>query len=236
LEVVVTIEFMEAVSGVEKDVTIRSLVACETCKGTGAKDGKTTSCTACKGSGRVTRAQRTPFGVIQTAAACAECHGRGAKPETTCSACNGNGVRAANRSISMRIPAGIGDGETIRLNGEGEAAPHGGSAGDLYVHVRVKSHPVFRRNANDVLSEERIPFSMFVLGGTATIETVDGTGDLHIPSGTQSGTVFKLRGHGIPFLHGHGRGDQLVTVIPEVPKKLSKEQKKLLEQLRDAEL
>lgn len=233
VEVHLTIDFMEAVRGVTKDIHLRVLTACAACSGSGAEKGKTKTCTTCKGQGRVARTQRTPFGMIQTAAVCQDCHGHGSVPEQKCVACSGAGVMAENRTLAVQIPAGIGDRETIRLSGQGEAAPHGGGPGDLYVHIRVGSHPRFRRTENDVLSEEFVPLSVFLLGGTVNVETVDGAGELRVPNGTPSGTIFKLRGHGFPYLHGHGRGDHLVTLQPEIPKKLSREQKKLLEQLKE---
>lgn len=141
-------------------------------------------------------------------------------------------MAAQNRTLSLQIPAGISDGETIKLRGQGEAAPFGGATGDLYVHIRVASHPRFQRDGNHILSEEHIPLTTLLLGGTVQIETADGNGELRIPAGTASGTAFKLRGYGFPFLHGHGKGDHLVTVIPEISKKLTKEQKKLLEELK----
>ena len=232
VEVTIRLDFLEAVHGVEKEISLRVLGSCADCKGSGAVGGKTITCSVCRGQGRVTRAQRTPFGTIQTAVACTECGGRGNKPETRCPSCNGAGVKPENRTLSVRIPAGISDGESIRLSGQGEAAGRGGSAGDAYVHMRVGAHPRFRRSGNDVLSEELVPFSLLTLGGTISTETVDGKGDLRIPTGTSAGTVFKLRGVGIPFLHGRGRGDHLVTVVPDVPKKLTKEQKRLLEELK----
>lgn len=232
IETTVSIDFMDAIKGVERELSLRVLASCSACKGTGAEGAKTISCTACQGSGRVTRAQRTPFGVIQTAATCAECHGRGAKPQKNCAVCSGNGIQPEQRELSVRIPQGISSGETIRIQGQGEAAPYGGKTGDLYVHVRVSSHPRFRREGNDILSEEYIPLSTFPLGGTIAVETVEGPGELHIPAGTPSGTVFKIRNYGAPSVHGRGRGDHLVTVAPEIPKKLSKEQKKILEDLK----
>ncbi len=233
VETHVTIDFMDAVRGITKDIHLRILTTCATCRGSGAEGGKTKTCTTCKGQGRVTRAQRTPFGMIQTAVACQDCHGRGTIPEKKCETCDGSGITPQNRALAVQIPAGIGDGETIRIQGQGEAAPHGAGTGDLYVHIRVGSHPRFRRAENDVLSEEYVPLSIFLLGGTVTVETVEGPGELRVPSGTPAGTVFKLRSQGFPFLHGHGRGDHLVTLQPEIPRKLSKEQKKLLEQLKD---
>ncbi len=232
VEVRVEITFMEAVRGTEKTVSYRALTACEACGGSGAEKGsKTVSCPACKGSGRVTRLQQTILGSFQTVAACEKCRGTGSVPERTCPSCHGNGVIGANRTFSVSIPAGIDDGESIRVSGSGEAAPHGGAAGDLYVHVRVKVDSRFTREGNDVVSEAYAPMSAFALGGKIDVETVDGPVELKVPAGTDAGTVFRLRGKGIPYLRSHSRGDHLVTLKPEIPKKLSREQRKLLEGL-----
>jgi molecular chaperone DnaJ len=233
IEVTVKIAFLDTVKGVATPLTLRALSQCERCKGNGAEPGsKTVTCATCGGSGRVTQAQRTPFGVFQSVVSCADCHGSGSRPEKRCSECDGSGAKTQNRSIRVDIPAGIADGESINLSGMGEAAAYGGATGDLYVHVRVMSHPVFRREGQDVLSEQHAPYSTFTLGGEVQVDTVDGKGSLHVPAGTTPGTVFKLRGLGIPFLRSRGRGDHLVTLVPDVPKKLTKEQRKLMEDLR----
>lgn len=236
IETSVDIDFLEAVHGVIKPVTLRVHQACHECKGTGANGGTTKTCQVCGGRGQVQHAQRTPFGVFQSLMSCAECGGAGRIPESPCTACAGKGVVVQNKTLQVHIPQGIADGETVRIQGEGEVAERGGKAGDLYVHVRVRAHPHFVREGNDVRSEERVPSSVFFLGGKVDIRTVDGQGTLSVPAGTQPGTVFTLRGHGMPYLHSRSRGDQLVTLLPDVPKKLSREQKKLLEDLRDAGL
>lgn len=231
LEATVDIGFMDAVNGVVKPLEIRALAACETCQGNGGEGSKT--CTECSGQGRVTRQQQTPLGVIQTATACQACHGRGTVPEKKCHTCDGTGIHARNKTLNIQIPAGIATGETIRLQGQGEAAPYGGAVGDLYVHVRVASHAHLRREGSDILSEEQVPISTLLLGGTVTIETVQGAGDLKIPAGTAAGTVFRLRNHGMPSLHNRSKGDHLVTVMPNIPTKVSREQKKIIEQLKE---
>jgi molecular chaperone DnaJ len=173
------------------------------------------------------------FGVIQTVGTCPTCHGLGKKFDQQCSICNGSGVTREKRKMSVRIPAGITDGATIRVTSEGEAGERGHEAGDLYVHVCIKSDPRFTRDGDDVTSETFVPFADAALGTTVPVETVDGRVELKIPAGTQPGTVLKLKGKGITHLRSGGRGDHLVTVIVEVPKKLSKKQKELLEKLRD---
>jgi len=233
VETALNIGFMEAFQGVNKDIPLRIQTTCESCGGSGAqKDANTVTCAECKGQGSVVRAQRTPFGTFQHSSVCTSCNGKGSKPDKICTACNGLGVSVQTKTIRIQIPPGIDNGETIRLSGSGEVAPHGGAAGDLYVNVRVTKHPLFERRGNDILSDAYVPITAFALGGKVEIETVEGMVDLNVPSGTQSGTVFKLRGKGFPYLHGRGRGDHLVTIHPNVPKNLSREQKRLLEDLK----
>jgi molecular chaperone DnaJ len=234
VETTLNLSFMEAFRGVNKDIPLRIQTTCESCKGSGALEGsKTVTCSECKGQGSVVRAQRTPFGTFQHSTVCAICQGKGSRPENICSSCSGNGVYIQTKTIQIQIPAGIDDGETVRVSGSGEVAPHGGSAGDLYVHVRVTKHPKFVRRGNEVLSDAYIPMTAFALGGKVDIETVEGKVELKVPTGTQSGTVFKLRGKGFPYLHGRGKGDHLVTLYPDIPTKLSREQKKLLDELSE---
>lgn len=232
IEVRMDISFDEAFRGTEKQAQIRMQAVCSECEGSGcAKGSNKITCTACKGQGRVTRVQQTPFGAFQSSSTCETCRGSGSTPERPCTACNGIGVRTETRTIPFRIPAGINDGETIKIPGSGEAPAYGGQSGDLYVHIRVSAHPDFLRKGNDVFSSAFLPMTPFFLGGEVEIRTMEGPVSLKIPAGTQSGTVFKLRGKGFPYLHGHGRGDHSVTVYPDIPKKLTREQKKLIEEL-----
>ncbi|MCW1892429.1 MAG: molecular chaperone DnaJ [Candidatus Uhrbacteria bacterium] len=232
-EIAVTLSFLESFTGVTKQVSLRMHVACAACSGSGAEPGsKIATCSTCHGQGRVMRVQQTPFGAFQTAATCSACHGQGKMPEKACKACGGEGKKVEEKTISFSIPAGISDGETLKISGSGEAGSHGTPAGDLYVHIRVSKDSRFVREGNDVMSEVFIPYSTCALGGSATIDVVGGSADLVIPSGTQSGTVLKMKGKGFPFLHGHGRGDHHVTVYPDVPVRPSKDQKKALEELK----
>lgn len=234
VETTVNVDFMDAVRGAKRTVQLRVQSSCGRCAGSGAETGsRLTACSACGGAGKITQAQRTPFGTFQSVAVCNQCHGTGKVPEKVCTGCRGAGVTVQNRALDLEIPAGIGDGETIKLAGQGEAAPYGGASGDLYVHMRVASHPKFAREGNNVLSEEAAPFTMFLLGGTVGIGTVDGTVELQVPAGTRSGTAFKLRGQGIPFLRSRTRGDHLVTLVADVPKRLTREQKGLVERMRE---
>lgn len=233
VETSVTIDLMEAFKGVQKDLHLRMNVKCSSCEGSGAEKGsKRVSCKTCQGQGRVIRMQQTPFGAFQTAVPCSACEGVGTIPEKVCSSCKGKGIVVSEKSLRVQIPAGIDDGETIRITGEGESAPFGGGAGDLFVRVQVKSDARFEREGNHIRTQKFVPMSLFMLGGTIAIQTIDGTAELSIPSGSAAGTEFRMKGYGFSSLHGKGRGDHYVTLQPEIPKKLSREQKELLEQLK----
>lgn len=233
VETTVNIEFMEAFHGVQKEIKLRMNVSCQSCGGIGAEKGsKRVSCTSCHGQGRTVRLQQTPFGAFQTAVPCGACEGVGTVPEKICPECKGKGIINSEKLIKLEIPQGIDDGETIRVSNAGESAPHGGSTGDLYVHVRVKSDARFERQGNDMRSTSARPMSLFALGGTTFVETVDETVELHIPAGTVSGTEFRIKGKGFTSLHGKGRGDHYVVLHPEVPKKLTREQKDVLEEMK----
>ena len=234
VEAVLDVDFLHAVHGTTTSFTSRLQATCDACTGSGASQGsKTITCEACGGKGQIRRNQRTPFGVVQTAAACETCHGRGSKPEKICGSCGGSGVTLKNRTMNIQIPAGINDGETMKIAGQGEAAPFAGTPGDLYVRIRVKKHPVFERDRHDISSTVSAPVSIFFLGGTVDVETVDGTERIGVPAHTHPGTIFKIGGKGVPFLHSKSRGDHLVTLVPDAPRKLTREQKKLIEELRN---
>jgi molecular chaperone DnaJ len=225
------ITFVESAFGTDKDIRVYKTMACGECHGSGAEKGsKKTECAQCGGRGQIRRAQQTILGTIQTQSTCPRCDGTGSVPEKNCHACHGSGTVKGDREISLKIPAGIADGETLRVTGEGEAAPHGGRAGDLYLTVRVKPDPRFERDGFDVGSYADIPVSLAALGGETEVETVDGTVTVKIAPGTQPGTQLRLKGKGITHLRGHGRGDHIVEVRVKIPKKLSREQKKALEE------
>jgi molecular chaperone DnaJ len=227
------IGFLESVFGVDQAIDILKSVKCDHCLGTGGEPGsKQQSCPTCHGRGQVAQARNTMFGVIQTMSQCSTCHGAGRKYDKTCSICNGSGVARERRKMSVRIPAGISDGATIRVAGEGEAGERGTAAGDLYVNVRVKPDARWTRRGYDIVSEVKIPFADAALGTVVPVETVDGRVELKIPAGTQPGTVLKLKNRGVPHLNSSSRGDHMVTAVIEVPKKLSKKQKKLLEEFK----
>jgi molecular chaperone DnaJ len=228
---------MEAFHGVKKELHLRMNISCTSCDGSGAEKGsKRVTCSVCKGQGRVVRVQQTPFGAFQTAVPCGTCEGVGTIPEKICHSCSGKGIVTGERIVSIDVPQGIDDGETIRIHGMGESAPFGNSSGDLYVHVHVKKDPKFIREGNDIRSSQEAPVSIFALGGSVRIETVDGGVMFSVPAGTTSGNEFKLKGQGFTSLHGRGRGDHYVTLQPLIPKKLTREQKDALEALKKSGL
>ncbi|MDF1496939.1 MAG: molecular chaperone DnaJ [Patescibacteria group bacterium] len=233
LELEVDLEFKEAVFGAQKEVNIYTNNECETCKGTGAEPGsKISQCETCKGAGKVQQQQRTMLGTFNTVVVCPACHGKGEKAEKDCGTCSGSGIQKKERKLSINIPAGMSHGEALKLSGQGDFPGVGGKAGDLYIRVKVKRDPVFVREDHNILSTIKVPFTIMSLGGKVDVETVDGPVVLKIPSGTEAKSTFKLRGKGVPYMSGYGRGDHMVTVMPDVPQKLTREQKKLLEELQ----
>lgn len=234
IQVGVDITFHEAVFGTEKKIKLSMQDTCETCGGDGvAKGSKLVECKTCDGKGQVIRTQNTFLGAFQQASVCPTCHGRGQVPEERCITCHGEGVTNRTVELTVKIPAGVDHGSTIRLAGKGEAAI-GGGKGDLYVHIRVKPDRQFTRQNNDILSEATISMVDAALGTTIQVKTVDGDVTLKIPAGTQSGKVFRLSDRGVPHVNGRGRGAHLVTVVVEIPHKLSAKQKELLEQFDKA--
>ena len=225
----VTVSFEEAAFGCEKEVTVDRVDQCPTCKGSGCEPGTTPEvCTQCGGSGQVQQRRQTPMGVFATTTTCPKCGGRGKIIHSPCKDCNGTGQQRKRKTIQVNIPAGIDNGQTISLRGQGNAGRNGGPAGDLLITVTVRPHQLFRREGNDVLCEAPITFTQAVLGGEMEIPTIDGKVKYDIPEGTQTGTTFRLRGKGIPNLNGRGRGDQYVTVYIETPRNLNREQKEAL--------
>ncbi|MDO4781019.1 MAG: molecular chaperone DnaJ [Candidatus Saccharibacteria bacterium] len=234
VETTVTLSFEEAVFGTEKTVSVTLDDTCEHCKGDGVEPGHSLkTCDTCHGAGQQTRVMNSIFGAIQQAVTCETCHGRGKVPEQACSVCRGRGtVRQAN-DITVKIPAGIDDGATIRLRERGEAV-QGGAKGDLYVNIRVKAHKKFTREGTIILSEEHISMADAALGTEIDVETVDGVVRMKVPAGTQSGTDFKLSGHGVPSLRSDQRGPHIVGIVVDTPTKLSKKQRELLEEFKGA--
>ena len=229
VETRIEITFEEAVFGTEKTLKLDLEDVCEHCKGNMTEPGyELKTCPTCKGSGQVVTATRTIFGNIQQAAVCPECKGRGKVPEKPCSVCRGKGTVRRSQAIQLKVPAGIDDGATIRLREHGEAIA-GGPKGDLYVHMRVKAHKKFTREGDLILSSEHVSMVQAALGAEINVETVDGVMRMKVPDGTQSGTYFKLSGHGVPHLRSDGRGPHIVTIIVDTPTKLSREQREILE-------
>lgn len=227
------LSFEEAIFGTEKKLSLTLEDLCSHCKGERAEPGYgMKTCDTCKGSGQEMRVMNTIFGSIQQATTCRTCEGRGRVPEKVCSVCKGKGTQRTKQDIDLKIPAGIDDGATIRLRERGEAVA-GGSKGDLFVNIRVKPHKKFTREGDLILSDEHVGMVEAALGGEIDVETVDGPIRMKIPAGTQSGTDFKLSGHGVPHLRDPKRGDHIVTIHVDTPTKLSKRQKELLKSFSD---
>jgi molecular chaperone DnaJ len=230
VETRVDISFEQAVFGTEVELKLNIEDTCEHCKGTTVEPGhELKTCDQCGGSGQVVTVTRTIFGNIQQAVICPKCAGRGKIPEKICSVCHGKGTRLKSQRIMLKIPAGIDDGATIRLREHGEAIANG-PKGDLYVNIRVKPHKKFTREGELILSDEHVGMIEAALGTEIKVDTVDGPVRMKVPAGTQSGSDFKLSGHGVPRLKGEARGAHIVTIIVDTPTKLSKQQKELLEQ------
>lgn len=222
----------EAAKGVNKTIQLYRTDRCDVCKGSGAKPGtKVTKCSNCNGTGQVQHVQSTGFARLIRVESCRNCGGRGEVVQVPCTECRGSGVKKRIRTIDVNIPPGVDSGSTLRVSGEGEAGPQGGSSGDLYVVVYLNPHPNFTREGDDIVYEQRINFAQAALGVEVEIPALDGNLSLNIPAGTQSGTVLRLRGKGMPHLQHYGRGDELVRVVVETPTSLSKEQRQLIEDL-----
>jgi molecular chaperone DnaJ len=232
IETRVEVSFEQAIFGTEVDLQLNVEDTCDHCKGTTVEPGhELMTCDQCKGSGQVVNVTRTVFGNIQQATICPRCKGRGKVPEKMCSVCHGKGTRAKKQQIRLKVPAGVDDGATIRLREHGEAVANG-PKGDLYVNLRVKPHKKFTREGDLVLSEEHVSMADAALGTEIEVETVDGLVRMKVPAGTQSGSDFKLAGHGVPHLKSETRGAHIVTVVVDTPVKLSKRQQELLEAFR----
>ncbi|MBO7150450.1 MAG: molecular chaperone DnaJ [Clostridia bacterium] len=231
----VTLSFEEAVFGCKKDVTFNRIEACGDCSGSGAEKGsKVDTCSQCRGTGRVTVQQRTMLGMMQTQKTCDACRGKGKIILSPCKNCKGSGYVKLTKDISVTIPAGIGEGQRVVLRGQGSAGRNGGANGDLVIEVHVRPHAIFEREGNHIYCEIPISFTEAALGADIEIPTLEGKQSYHIPDGTQPGTSFTLRGKGVPDLHSKRRGDLIITVNVEVPKNLSSEQKKILQDFAKA--
>ncbi len=236
LRVRVSLSLNEIATGVEKKIKLTKYLSCQHCKGTGAKDGTAYStCSTCGGSGRVAQVQRTPFGTRQVIAPCPDCEGEGKRITTKCSHCNGEGVIRAEEVVSINIPAGVSEGMQLSVEGKGNAARRGGINGDLLVVITEEKHPDFERQGDNLIYNLMLDFPTAVLGGSVEIPTLDGRAKIKIEPGTQPGTVFGLRGKGLPSINYYGVGKLFVKVSIYVPEKVSKEDKEKIEALREVQ-
>jgi molecular chaperone DnaJ len=221
------ITFEEAAFGCDQTIVIPRLGACETCSGSGSKPGtRPQTCTQCRGTGQL-RFQQGFFSIAKT---CGHCNGSGRVVATPCATCGGTGAQRRQHRLNVRIPPGVETGSRLRLRGEGEGGGAGGTAGDLFVVLRVREHPFFVREGAHVVCDVPVSFAQAALGTEIDVPTLEGMTKLKIPAGTQSGQLFKLKGKGVPDLNGYGRGDEIVRLVVETPKKLSAQQRKLLEE------
>jgi molecular chaperone DnaJ len=234
VETAVEISFEQAVFGTEVDMSLQLQDTCEHCKGSTVEPGhELKTCPTCNGSGQVVSSTRTIFGNIQQASICPTCNGSGKVPEKVCTVCHGKGTQSKKQTVQLKIPAGIDDGATIRLREHGEAVANG-PKGDLYINIRVKSHKLFTREGELILSEAHIDMVDAALGAEIEVTTVDGNVTMKVPAGTQSGSDFKLSNHGVPHIKGNMRGAHIVTLVVDTPTKLNKQQQQLLEEFRSS--
>jgi len=231
VEVQVTLE--EVARGVRKSVQIPHAVSCEACRGTGARGGDLRTCPQCNGSGQVSTSRRRGFSQFLTISACPRCGGRGRWADAPCATCRGRGTVQRTSTLDVQIPAGAPDGVRLRIPGQGEAGNPGAPPGDLFVVVRVAEHSLFRREGNDIVLDLPITMSEAALGADIEVPTLDGAARLGVPPGTQSHTILRMRGKGVPDLETRRAGDELVRVVVVTPKKLTAEEKRLLERLQE---
>ncbi len=221
----------EAAAGATKHITVPRLEQCSKCHGSGAEsESDIVNCPDCNGSGVKRQTQRTPFGILATTATCGKCRGQGKYIKKECQVCDGTGVVKKTRKLEIKIPAGAEEETNLRVAGEGEAGEKSAPAGDLYIVIHVKEHDTFERHGDDIYVKVPMPFTIAALGGEIEIPTLEGKAKLKIPQGTQNNTIFRMKGKGIPYLHGSGQGNENVEVIIEVPEKLTKKQKELLQE------
>ena len=238
MRVKVRLTLEEIATGCEKKIKVRKLVQCKSCNGTGSEDGRTETCPTCKGTGRTVRQQRGIFGMMQVQAECDTCHGEGQIIKNKCPKCNGEGVIRDEEIITINIPAGVAAGMQLTMQGKGNAAPHGGIAGDLLVLIEEEQHKNFIRQDSDLIYNLLLDMPTAILGGQIQIPTLSGEARITITPGTQPGKVLRMRGKGLPQIDQYGRtygtGDLLINVGVYIPEKLSKDERKLIEQLQDS--
>jgi molecular chaperone DnaJ len=235
IEIDLTLDFIESANEQQREITHRLYQTCTHCRGNGAEPGTPIrDCPTCQGRGSVTTTQQTVFGAFAQQAICPTCRGEGKKAEKPCTRCHGEGREYTTRTLTVTIPAGIADGQIIRITGKGEAPQGGGQPGDLFVNIHVKTHRLLTRDHDNVRSTVTIPFADAALGAEVEVDTLTGKKALTIPAGTQPGEEIKLNGHGFPHVRKAGRGDQLVTVAVTIPKRLSRHQREALQAFRQA--
>jgi len=237
LRMEIEVDLLDAVQGRERVITVPRLETCERCRGSGAEPGSTIStCGTCGGRGEVRQVQQSVFGRFVNVSTCPRCGGAGKTVDKLCARCRGEGRERRDREITLTLPAGIDDGKQLRVAGEGEAGMRSGPTGDLYVLIRLKEHPLFRREGDDLVHVARVSPAQAALGAEISVPTIEGSdAPLRVPPGAQHGQMVRVRGKGVPHLGAAGRGDQLVYLDVVVPRSLSKEQRRLYTQLRDIE-
>ncbi len=235
IRVKVKLNLQEIAHGVKKKIKVTKYVACTHCHGSGSEDGSTETCPTCHGRGQVVQTVNSFFGQMQTASVCPTCHGQGTVIKKKCTHCGGKGVMKGDEVIDIDSPAGVGEGMQLTVRGKGNAGPHKGVSGDLLVLIEEEPHPDFERDENNLIYNLFITIPEAIMGTQAEVPTVDGKVRVKIAAGTQSGKVLRLRGKGLPILNGYGSGDMLVNVNVWVPKKISKEEEKLLQQLAQSD-
>lgn len=235
IEYTLSLTFEEAIFGVQKEISVTRSENCESCRGTGAKAGTSaTTCPKCNGSGQIRTQRQTPLGSFVSTSTCDRCGGKGQIIETPCTECKGKGKVRKNRRITVNIPAGVDTGNVMPLRGQGEHGANGGPPGDLYVRINVAPSKTFKRKGFDIYIDYRISMAKATLGAEITVPTVDGDVKYTVPAGTQPGTLFRLKGKGVPRVNSTGRGDQYVNVIVEIPKTLNEKQKEALKAFMEA--
>ena len=229
LETSLHLDFAEAVFGCEKEIEIKTALACSVCEATGASEGSSRdTCETCRGSGQVQQVRQSLLGQMMTSAACSACGGMGWVIPIPCGECGGEGRNVVQDSFSVQVTAGVDDGTTLRLTGRGAVGPWGGPAVDIYVQVRVRDHEYFERSGYDLLRRLPVQMTQAILGVELEIETLDGSETIVIPKGTESGQVMRIRGRGVPHIQGRGRGDLLIEVVVETPKDLTSTEEKFI--------
>lgn len=234
IQIDIEIDFEEMVFGINKKVFLTRNVRCDVCNGNGGEPGANEQiCNICNGNGKIRQDIKSFFGTFQQVTTCYNCNGTGKIFSKKCHKCAGEGRFKDKQEISIDIPAGISDGQTLSLQGYGEAGERGADSGDLYVNVHIKKHKSFQRKGDDIYSKQNISFAQAALGDKVAVETINGIVQMKIPSGTQSGEIFRIKGKGVPHLQRSGRGDHMITIVVNIPKNISRDQKKALENLKE---